>query len=113
MPEGARVLDVEMNMGQMIDDVRLAGEGSRAIEFFGRAGGIVPSPEQVLAEIRRVAENTTEHQGCGTVEPERPWPLCDLAQADGVPCQELGRDCDTCEAALPPPRHRSPREADA
>ncbi len=49
-----RVLDVEMNMGQMIQDVRLAAEGSKPIEFFGKAGGVVPSPDEVIDEIRKV-----------------------------------------------------------
>jgi 2-oxoglutarate/2-oxoacid ferredoxin oxidoreductase subunit alpha len=44
MDRAARVLDVEMNMGQMIQDVQLAAEGSADIDFFGKAGGVVPSP---------------------------------------------------------------------
>ncbi|MCE9636833.1 MAG: 3-methyl-2-oxobutanoate dehydrogenase subunit VorB [Planctomycetes bacterium] len=56
LPPGGRVLVVEMSMGQMIDDVKIAGEGSRKIEFLGRAGGIVPSPDEVAAEIRRIVE---------------------------------------------------------
>ena len=52
MPEGARVLDVEMSMGQMVYDVKLAAEGSRKIEFYGLAGGLVPSPDQVAERIR-------------------------------------------------------------
>jgi len=50
----APVLTVEMSMGQMIDDVRLAAEGSRRIEFLGAAGGVVPSPDQVAARIREI-----------------------------------------------------------
>ncbi|HEX5139082.1 MAG TPA: 3-methyl-2-oxobutanoate dehydrogenase subunit VorB [Planctomycetota bacterium] len=52
MPEGAKVLDVEMSMGQMVYDVKLAAEGSRKIEFYGLAGGLVPSPDQVAERIR-------------------------------------------------------------
>ncbi|MHC4960426.1 MAG: 3-methyl-2-oxobutanoate dehydrogenase subunit VorB [Planctomycetota bacterium] len=48
------VLNVEMSMGQMIDDVKLANEGCRRIEFLGTAGGIVPSPDEVAAKIREV-----------------------------------------------------------
>jgi len=54
LPEGGKVLDVEMSMGQMIDDVRLVAEGTRRIEFLGRAGGIVPSPEEVAGRIREI-----------------------------------------------------------
>ena len=54
LPEGGRVLDIEMSMGQMIDDVRLVAEGTRKIEFLGTAGGIVPSPEEVADKIREL-----------------------------------------------------------
>ena len=50
--EGGRVLTVEMSMGQMVDDVRLAAEGSRPIDFHGTAGGVVPTPEEVVRKIR-------------------------------------------------------------
>ena len=33
-------------------------------------------------------------------DPEH-WPPCGRAQADGVPCQELDRDCEKCEQAYP------------
>jgi 2-oxoglutarate ferredoxin oxidoreductase subunit alpha len=52
MPAGARVLDVELNMGQMIGDVKLAAAGSREVAFYGAAGGMVPSPDDVAATIR-------------------------------------------------------------
>jgi 2-oxoglutarate/2-oxoacid ferredoxin oxidoreductase subunit alpha len=46
---GKRFLAVEMSMGQMVEDVRLAAAGSSArVDFFGRCGGIVPSEEEVL-----------------------------------------------------------------
>lgn len=48
-----RILDVEMSMGQMIEDVRLASMSSKPIDFFGKAGGVVPSPEQVKEQIQR------------------------------------------------------------
>ncbi len=49
-----KVFDVEMSMGQMIDDVKLAGEATREIEFFGTAGGVVPSPDEVAGKIRAI-----------------------------------------------------------
>lgn len=54
LPDGGKVFDVEMNMGQMLDDVRLAGEGTREVIFHGTAGGIVPSPDEVAAKIREI-----------------------------------------------------------
>ncbi|MCR5680890.1 MAG: 3-methyl-2-oxobutanoate dehydrogenase subunit VorB [Clostridiales bacterium] len=49
-------LSVEMSMGQMVDDVRLAVNGKRPVHFFGRTGGIIPSVEEVAAEIRKLAQ---------------------------------------------------------
>ena len=42
------ILDVEMNAGQMVEDVRLAVNGKTPVEFYGRMGGIVPTPEEIL-----------------------------------------------------------------
>lgn len=47
-------LSVEMNCGQMVDDIKLAVDCRRPVHFFGRVGGIVPSPEEVLAEIEKI-----------------------------------------------------------
>jgi 2-oxoglutarate ferredoxin oxidoreductase subunit alpha len=46
-----RILVVEMNGGQMVDDVRLAIEGRIPIEFYGRMGGVVPLPDEVFEQI--------------------------------------------------------------
>ncbi|MBI9069979.1 MAG: 3-methyl-2-oxobutanoate dehydrogenase subunit VorB [Melioribacteraceae bacterium] len=45
------ILDVEMSAGQMVDDVRLAVNGKKPVEFYGRMGGIVPTPEEILAAL--------------------------------------------------------------
>jgi 2-oxoglutarate ferredoxin oxidoreductase subunit alpha len=47
-----RVLVVEMNAGQMVEDVRLAIEGAVPVDFFGRMGGMVPLPDEVYDQIR-------------------------------------------------------------
>ncbi|MGA8110690.1 MAG: 3-methyl-2-oxobutanoate dehydrogenase subunit VorB [Acidobacteriaceae bacterium] len=46
---------VEMSNGQMLEDVRLALNGARPVEFLSRVGGNVPSHEEVLAFVRDVA----------------------------------------------------------
>lgn len=48
-----QILVVEMNAGQMIDDVRLAVEGMVPVSFFGRMGGMVPMPDEILAAIEK------------------------------------------------------------
>jgi 2-oxoglutarate ferredoxin oxidoreductase subunit alpha len=42
------MLVVEMNAGQMVEDVRLSVEGRVPVTYYGRMGGIIPSPEEVL-----------------------------------------------------------------
>ena len=48
------VLSVEMSMGQMVEDVDKAVRGLKPVEFFGRTGGIVPSPEEVKDYIYKL-----------------------------------------------------------
>ena len=81
---------------QLVQDVKLAAEGSRNVELYGTAGGIVPSPEQVAERVRLLLGNKAR----ATIDvPANPqWlPVCEQAQADGVPCTEVGRDCEVCE----------------
>jgi 2-oxoglutarate ferredoxin oxidoreductase subunit alpha len=40
-----------MNAGQMLEDVRLAVEGKTRVEFLGRMGGVIPSPEEILSKL--------------------------------------------------------------
>ena len=44
-------LTVEMNMGQMVEDVRLVVAGRAPVEFYGRTGGVIPTPDEVLDAI--------------------------------------------------------------
>ena len=46
------VLDAEINAGQMIQDVRLSVNGEEPVEHFGRLGGIVPEPEEIVKAIK-------------------------------------------------------------
>ncbi len=48
-------LAVEMSMGQMVDDVKIAVNGRANVEFFGRTGGIVPTPNEILNKIEEIA----------------------------------------------------------
>jgi 2-oxoglutarate ferredoxin oxidoreductase subunit alpha len=51
-------LVVEMNAGQMIEDVRLAVEGRVPVSFYGRMGGIIPTPDEVLGAIEKLVMDT-------------------------------------------------------
>ncbi len=48
------MLTVEMNAGQMVEDVRLAVEGRVPVEFYGRMGGIIPSPEEIVNALKKL-----------------------------------------------------------
>lgn len=43
-----------MNMGQMIDDVKIAVKNNIRIFFYGRPGGGVPSSEEIFREIKKI-----------------------------------------------------------
>ncbi len=46
------ILVTELNAGQMIEDVRLAVNGKVPVEHFGRLGGIVPDPDEIVAVLK-------------------------------------------------------------
>ena len=48
-------ISVELSMGQMIEDIQLASGCKVPVELCNRAGGMIPSPEQVLDSIKKVA----------------------------------------------------------
>jgi 2-oxoglutarate/2-oxoacid ferredoxin oxidoreductase subunit alpha len=49
-------ISIEMNAGQMVEDVRLAVCGKKPVYFYGRMGGIVPDPIEVLDHIKQIKE---------------------------------------------------------
>jgi len=49
---GKRFLVVEMSAGQMVEDVRLAVNGKSEVAFYGRFGGIVPNPIEIMEQIK-------------------------------------------------------------
>ncbi|MGE5861935.1 MAG: transketolase C-terminal domain-containing protein, partial [Ignavibacteria bacterium] len=50
------VIVVELNAGQMVEDVRLAVNGKCPVEFTGRMGGMIPSPDEVAAKIEEISD---------------------------------------------------------
>ena len=46
------ILVVEINAGQMVQDVRLAVNGAVPVEYFGRLGGIVPEPDEIVQVLK-------------------------------------------------------------
>ena len=62
-PSGKRFLVVEMSRGQMVEDVRLAVNGMADVAFYGRTGGAVPTPTEILntraGELRQAAVSSS------------------------------------------------------
>ena len=55
IPASAKhILDIEMNMGQMIDDVKIATACKYTVSFFGHCGGLAPSVEEIEAECKKI-----------------------------------------------------------
>lgn len=48
-------LTVEMSMGQMVEDVKLAVQFKKPVYFYGRPGGMIPEPAVMLEQIRKIA----------------------------------------------------------
>ena len=53
-------LCVEMNMGQMKEDVELAIRCKKPVELCSRVGGMIPTPDEVLEHIKKIAEGGNE-----------------------------------------------------
>jgi 2-oxoglutarate ferredoxin oxidoreductase subunit alpha len=47
------LLTVELSAGQMWEDVRLAVEGRAQTPFYGELGGVVPTPDEILSEVKK------------------------------------------------------------
>jgi len=52
--QGKRFLSVEMNLGQMVEDVKLAVNGKVPVDFYGRTAGVIPTSEEVLEQAKKI-----------------------------------------------------------
>jgi 2-oxoglutarate ferredoxin oxidoreductase subunit alpha len=58
IPEKCKgILCAELSMGQMLDDVLIANNGRHQVGFFGRSGGMVPDPEEIVDAIKNFKES--------------------------------------------------------
>jgi len=53
-PKVKGILDIEMNAGQMVEDVMLSVQGKTRVEFYGRMGGVVPTPDEILENFEKM-----------------------------------------------------------
>jgi 2-oxoglutarate ferredoxin oxidoreductase subunit alpha len=56
------ILAIEMNAGQMVEDVRLAVEGRCPVHFHGRMGGAIPLPDEILGALQNVATGAKDRE---------------------------------------------------
>ena len=61
------VLSVEMNAGQMVEDVRLSVQHKVPVEHFGRTGGIIHTPEEILEALEQkiIKDGSIRHHKTG------------------------------------------------
>ena len=52
------ILTVELSAGQMVEDVRLAAEGRCPVAFYGRMGGMVPTPAELVEALKALVAKT-------------------------------------------------------
>ncbi len=57
IPNAKNLLTVEMSMGQMVEDVKLAVEGRVPVHFYGRAGGMIPDPDSIINKVKEILQN--------------------------------------------------------
>jgi 2-oxoglutarate ferredoxin oxidoreductase subunit alpha len=50
------LLTLEMSLGQMIEDVQIVNQGRYTLDFFGRTGGVVPEPEEIVEKVLSMKE---------------------------------------------------------
>jgi len=53
--QGKKILVVELSAGQMLEDVQLAVKNEVPVTFYGKMGGVVPLPDDILEEIKKLA----------------------------------------------------------
>ena len=54
IPNAKNLLVVEMSLGQMVDDVKLACECKLPVDFYGRSGGMIPSPSEIANKAQEL-----------------------------------------------------------
>lgn len=60
--KAGKVLVVEMNLGQMVEDVKLSVEGKVPVYFHGRTGGMIPRVEEILEKTSQIIEGEVCHE---------------------------------------------------
>ena len=54
LPQLKGILTIEMSAGQMVEDVKLTANGAVPVHFYGRTGGIIPAPEEIMDALVKI-----------------------------------------------------------
>jgi 2-oxoglutarate ferredoxin oxidoreductase subunit alpha len=54
VPQMKDIISVELSAGQMVEDIRLIVNGRKPVYFYGRMGGMVPNPEEIVDNLEKV-----------------------------------------------------------
>ena len=54
IPQLKKILVVEMSAGQMVEDVKLIANGRVPVEFYGKCGGLIPSPDETFEAFEKI-----------------------------------------------------------
>jgi 2-oxoglutarate ferredoxin oxidoreductase subunit alpha len=58
------VISIEMSMGQMVEDVERSVRGIRSVHWYGKCGGDVPTPEEIMEVVRDLDDGGCQTPGC-------------------------------------------------
>ena len=61
-------LVVEMNTGQMYKDIKKIVSNQSRVEFYGRVGGVIPFPDEILSEIRRISSMSYQSENIDPID---------------------------------------------
>lgn len=79
-PKVRNILVVELNAGQMVEDVRLAVEGRTPVEFYGRLGGMIPPPDEILDKLLAIVQASGEASPASTTGNPRKGAKSELSE---------------------------------
>ncbi len=89
IPTAKAYLCVEMSTGQMVDDVRLAINGDRPVEFYGRTGGMVPTVSELVEKIQQMSADLSPDAQAFREQMEQ------IAQSVGNVVEGIGKKIDS------------------
>ncbi len=79
-PKVRNILVIELNAGQMVEDVRLAVEGKTTVNFYGRLGGMIPPPDEILEQMLHLIQTPAAQSPAPKGENQREGAKSELSE---------------------------------